>query len=323
VLLAACFAVLWGTLFPILSDWVQGHKISVGPPFFNKVMIPIGLFLIFLTGVGPLLAWRNTSFASIRRNLIIPAAAGVLTMVALLVGGIRPWIATSHFFALMAFSLGALVITAIGSEFFRGGRVLQSKLDTNLFGGVYHLMRRNTRRYGGYIVHFGVVVIVIGLAGSAFNLEKEQEMGLGDKLQIGSYTLVGQKYTSDDNPRYQSDAAILDIYKNGKFLGTLYPEQRNYHAGSEQRDTMVANRSTLQEDLYVILAGINRRTDRPVIKAYVNPLVAWIWIGWLVVVAGTGMALVPNAAQIKSPVSVAVAAVSLGDKTMEPVGASK
>ena len=327
VLLAACFAVLWGTLFPILSEWVQGHKISVGPPFFNNIMRPIGLFLIFLTGVGPLLAWRSTSFASIRRNLIIPAAAGVLTMVALLVGGIRPWIAASHFYSLIAFSLGALVITAIFSEFFRGGRVLQSKLDTNLFGGVYHLMRRNTRRYGGYVVHFGVVVIVIGLAGSAFNLEKEQEMGFGDKLQIGSYTLVGQKYTSDDNARYRSDLAILDVYKNGKFLGTLYPEQRSYHISGDprdtQRDTIVANRSTLQEDLYVILAGMNLQTDRPVIKAYVNPLVAWIWIGWLVVVAGTGMALVPNAAQIKSPVSLAVAAVSLDGRTMEPVGAGK
>src|SRR5207237_8275620 len=104
VLLAACFAVLWGTLFPILSEWVQGHKISVGPPFFNNIMRPIGLFLIFLTGVGPLLAWRSTSFASIRRKLIIPAAAGGLDMVALLVGGIGAVIAASHFCSLIVIS---------------------------------------------------------------------------------------------------------------------------------------------------------------------------------------------------------------------------
>ncbi len=323
VLLAACFAVLWGTLFPIISEWVRGYKITVGPPFFNKIMIPIGLFLVFLTAVGPLLAWRRTSFASLQRNFAIPVLVAALTGIAFALT-VHPWKDQGQFYALMAFALSALVVTTVALEFYRGGRVLQGKLGTNLFGAMYWLTRRNTRRYGGYIVHFGVVVIVIGLAGAAFNQDKEQEMGLGDKLQIGHYELVGQKYTEDDIANYESQAAILDVYKDGKFLRTLYPELRLYKA-SQQPDHVVAIRSTLQEDLYVVYEGKNPDTDRPIIKAFVNPLVSWIWIGVLVVAFGTGIALVPNAAQLRSPVSVPARAH--GDpgqvSGLEPAGATK
>jgi cytochrome c-type biogenesis protein CcmF len=323
VLLAACFAVLWGTLFPILSEWVRGSKMTVGAPFFNKVNVPIGLFLLLLTGIGPLLAWRNTSFASIRRNFAIPFAVAVTTAIVLMALGMRPWLDAGHFYSLMAFSLCALVSTTIASEFIRGGLVLRGKLQTNLAGAMYHLTRRNMRRYGGYIVHFGVVVIVIGLAGIAFNQEKEQEMGLGDQLKVGNYTLVGQKYTQDDNANYESEAAILDVYKNGKLLGTLFPERRFYKA-NQQGATMVANRSTLQEDLYVIYEGRNPETDRPIIKAYLNPLVAWIWIGVFIIIGGTGVALVPNATRMKSPAS-APASVPVGyeEKQLHPVGVGK
>ena len=233
-----------------------------------------------------------------------------------------PWLGHASFLSLVSFAVGAFVVATILLEFIRGGRVLQSKLQTNIFGGMYHLTRRNTRRYGGYLVHFGVVLVMIGFAGLAFNQEKEQEVGLNEKLQIGSYTLVGQKYTEDDTANARSYMAILDVYKNGKFLGTMYPEKRIYKA-SEQPDTIVANRSTLKEDLYVIFAGFNKDTDKPIIKAFVNPLVAWLWIGALVMVAGTGVALVPNAAQIKVPAMVPVAKVALDEKSMQPVGAGK
>jgi cytochrome c-type biogenesis protein CcmF len=321
VLLVACFAVLWGTLFPILSEWVQGHKITVGPPFFNKVMIPIGLFLLFLTAVGPLLAWRSTSFASIRRNFAIPAGLSIITAVVLIALGMNPRTDIAHFYSLMCFTLSMLVVSTIALEFIRGGRVLQPKLNTNIFGAMYHLTRRNTRRYGGYIIHFGIVLIFIGFAGAAFNQEKEQEMGLGDQLKVGAYTLVGQKYTQDDNANYESEAAILDVYKNNKFLGTLFPERRFFKSSGGQPLTIVANRSTLQEDLYVIYEGKNPDTDRPIIKAFVNPLVAWIWIGAFVVIAGTGVALVPNAEQIRVQARVPVAVVA--DKEMQPVGVGK
>src|SRR5216684_785751 len=324
VLLAACFAVLWGTLFPILSEWVQGHKITVGPSFFNRVNVPIGLFLILLTGIGPLLAWRNTSGASIRRNFAIPAGVAMLTAVVLIMNWSGAfsghmsfaWVEQDKVYALMAFSLSALVITTVFSEFVRGGRVLQGKLGTGLFGAMVHLTHRNTRRYGGYLVHFGIILMFIGIAGTPFKLEKEQPMGMHDKLEIGRYTLVGQKYTDDDLANYSSEAAILDLYRDGKFLETLYPEKRFYKPGG-QPNTIVANHSTLREDLYVIYSGRDQETDRPIIKAFVNPLVMWVWIGVFIVIAGTGVALVPNAAQIKSPVPVAVALPVL-DKTRVP-----
>jgi cytochrome c-type biogenesis protein CcmF len=235
--------------------------------------------------------------------------------------GMNPRTDIAHFYSLVCFTLGMLVVSTIALEFIRGGRVLQPKLNTNLFGAMYHLTRRNTRRYGGYIIHFGIVLIFIGFAGAAFNQEKEQEMGLGDQLKVGAYTLVGQKYTQDDNANYESEAAILDVYKNNKFLGTLFPEKRLFKS-SGQGTTIVANRSTLQEDLYVIYEGKNPDTDRPIIKAFVNPLVAWIWIGAFVVIVGTGIALVPNAEQIKAQVPVAVTKV-VAEKAMEPVGAGK
>jgi cytochrome c-type biogenesis protein CcmF len=344
VLLVACIALLYGTLFPILTEWVKGNRIAVGPPWFNAINVPIGLFLAFLTGVGPLLAWRMTSFASIRRNFGIPAIFAVAVAIVLMVFGLRPWalgaggpylhwdylpsrlthalrpvawLDSDVFFALMAFTLSAFVIATVALEFYRGARVLQGKLETNLLGGMYWLTRRNTRRYGGYIVHFGFVVIIVAIAGAAFNQDKEMEMGLGDKLQVGSYTLVGQKYTDDDQPNYESQAAILDVYQNGKFVRTLYPELRVYKA-SQQPDHVVAIRSTPREDLYVVYEGRNPDTDRPIIKAFVNPLVSWLWIGWLIMAFGTGVALVPNAAQIKSTVPVARRMAA-----METVGAAK
>ena len=323
VLLGMTFAFLCGTLFPIFSEWVRGYKITVGAPFFNKISIPIGLFLIFLTGVGPLLAWGSTSFASIRRNFAIPGIAALLLGGLLIAFGMKPWSGLSVFYSWAAFVISTLVIATIISEFVRGGRVLQGKLNTNLFGAMYHLTRRNMRRYGGYVVHFGMVAIIVGIAGLAFNQDKEQEMGLSDKLEIGRYTLVGQEYTQDDNSNYQSEAATLDVYRDGKYLTRLNPELRFFKASGGQPDHIVANHSTLREDLYVIYEGRNPDTGHPIIKAFINPLVSWVWIGWLIMVFGTGLALIPNAAPMRAPVPLAVRAGTTGDQILQPVGAGK
>ena len=303
VLLAACFAVLCGTLFPILSEWVRGYKITVGAPFFNKVMIPIGLFLIFLTGVGPLLAWGNTSIGSLRKNFAIPAGLALTMAIILPLAGVKPQADMAHFYSWLAFVISTLVVATIALEFIRGGRVLQAKLQSNLFTAMVHLTQRNMRRYGGYVVHFGVILIVIGIAGQAFNLEKEQPMAQGDTLQVGRYTLVGQEYSQDDNSNYSSEAALLDVYKDGKFITRLNPETRIFKA-SAQPNHIVANHSTLQEDLYVIYEGNDADTGHPIIKAFINPLVAWVWIGVIVVVFGTGLALLPNSVQLRSPLHV-------------------
>lgn len=314
LLLVSCFSVLWGTLFPILSEWVQGTKVTVGPPFFNRVNIPILLFLLFLTGVGPLLAWRKTSIESLRRNFAIPALAALVTAVLLMVAGVRPWRDIATFYSLMAISLAVLVAVTIGSEFFRGARVIRGHTGQSLLGAMVQLTQRNTRRYGGYVVHFGVAVLAIGLAGAAFNQEKEQELGNGDKMTIAGYTLLCRSYTQDDNPSYHSEWAILEVFRGDKQIATLYPERRFYKA-SQQASTIVANRSSLKEDLYLVYAGRNTDTDKPIIKAHVNPLVVWIWIGVWVVVFGTLVALAPNAAAVKvtQPARARTAVAEAGD----------
>ncbi len=320
ILLVACITVLVGTLFPILSEYVQGTKTTMGAPYYNRVNIPIGLFLLFLTGVGPLLAWRSTSLRTIRRNFILPGVAFIVALLGLMAGGIHPWadgdswLSTS--FSLLAFSLAAAVVTAISSEFLRGANVVREQTGKNMVSAMATLMHRNTRRYGGYLVHFGIVVMFIGIAGGAFNQSHEQEMGFGDSTTIGPYKLVCQSYTQDSNANYDTDYALLDVYRGGKKVVTLTPEKRFYHA-SGQPSTVVALHSTAQADLYVIFMGRNPDTNRPIIKVFLNPLIAWLWIGVLIVVIGTCFALVPSATpkrrEATAPVAMPEAVGVAGD----------
>ena len=305
ILLVACFTVLWGTLFPVLSEWVQGTKVTVGPPFFNKVMIPAGIALLLLTGVGPLLAWSKTSGQSLLRNFRWPAVGAVIVAIALMIGGIRPWEDQSYLYSLVALSLCALVFITIVSEFYRGARVVHTQTGQNIFLSAVTLTRRNTRRYGGYIVHFGVVVIMIGFAGAAFYQNTERELGQGQSMEIGPYKLVMDSYTQDDKPNYSSEWAIINVFKNGKQIDTMYPERRFYKA-SQQPSTIVANRSTLKEDLYLVFSGTNQDTGRPIIKIHLNPLVMWIWVGVWLIIAGTVVALIPNAVPVRAAVPVRV-----------------
>ena len=317
VLLAACFVILWGTLFPILSEYVQGTKVTVGPPFYNRVAIPIGLFLLFLTGVGPLLPWRATSLRSIRRNFIVPSIALWGTVIVCLAVGVRPWkdgaFDNGNFYALVAFAIFAGVLAAILSEFFRGAGVIARQTHRNLFAAMYLLIRRNTRRYGGYMIHIGVVIVVIGLAGAAFNRSEEKELALNDSLKIGPYTLLQVGATQDTNPNYNSEYALLDVYRNGKKEFQMTPEKRVYLA-SEQPQTMVAIHSVPSWDLYVVYEGTNPDTGQPIIKAFLNPLVSWIWAGVVFIVFGTFVALVPSL----TPATAALRVPATRTTTPEP-----
>jgi len=298
VLLAGCFAVLWGTLFPILSEWVVGSKVSVGAPFFNKVNVPIAMFLLFLTGVGPLLAWRKTSLDALKRNFAWPLAGGLLSGVVAFIFGFH------EFYALVCLILSVFVVLTIFAEFFRGARVLAARENTNLLTAVGSLTMRNTRRYGGYVVHFGIVLIFIGIAGSAFNKDTQAELNVGQSLRIGPYTILCQNFDSTANDNYQSARATLEVFSNGKSEMMLYPERRFFPASGET-ETIVATRSSALRDLYVVYAGRSPEDGNPVIHAYLNPLVKCIWFGGLVVVLGTGLALVPNRrpAIVLSPVT--------------------
>ncbi len=287
ILLVACVAVISGTLFPVLSEWVRGTKISVGAPFFNKVNLPIGLFLLFLTGVGPLLAWRKTSMASLRKNFGGPLLVGIAAGVVGVVMGLR------DFYVTVCLTLSVFVTLTILLEFYRGARVIASRANTNLLSGVAQLTMRNTRRYGGYVVHFGMVLIFLGIAGAAFNQDKQMEMPVGAQMTIGPYRLTHQTFDSVQVGNYTSDRATIAVDRGGKQIIMLYPEKRLYPANQES-GTMVAIYSTLKEDLYVVYAGRSPETQQPVIHAYLNPLVKWIWLGGAIVALGTLLALVPS-----------------------------
>jgi cytochrome c-type biogenesis protein CcmF len=312
ILLAACFAVLWGTLFPVLSEWFIHTKMSVGPPFFNKVNIPIALFLLFLTGVGPLLAWRKTSWDALQRNFAWPFAIGLASGIVAFIFGFR------DVYALICLILGVFVALTIFSEFYRGARVISSREGTNLLSAVGDLTMRNTRRYGGYIVHFAMVLIFIGVAGRAFNQDVQMEMSAGQSLTLGPYKILCQNFDQTSNENFQSERATLEVFRDGKSDMMMYPEKRFYLA-SQVPETIVSVRSTVLEDLYLVYAGRSPETGRPMIHAYLNPLVKWIWFGGQVLVFGTIIALLPNrrAALVLRP----VAQESWGDSPGRPAHA--
>jgi cytochrome c-type biogenesis protein CcmF len=212
--------------------------------------------------------------------------------------GIRPWTEddpTSSVYALVCIALSVGVLTAIVAEFLRGAQVIRNQTKRNLLSSAVLLTRRNTRRYGGYLIHFGIVVLFIGLAGSAFNQSREVEMGFGDSLSLGSWKFVCNSYTQDTNGNYDTDYALIDLYHGNKFVTRLTPERRVYFPDTDhaQASTVVAIHSTLARDLYVVFQGRSQQTDRPIVKFYVNPLVNWIWIGVGIVIFGSGIALVP------------------------------
>jgi cytochrome c-type biogenesis protein CcmF len=287
VLLAACFAVLWGTMFPVISEAIQGTKISVGAPFFNKVNIPVGLFLMFLTGVGPLLAWRKNSLDGLRRNFMVPAIIGVVAAVAIFAFGAR------SFFAITCLALCTFVTATIAQEFYKGASVIARKLNVALPKGVFELTMRNTRRYGGYVVHMGMVLIFVGLAGSAFNAELETEMKVGSSATLRNYKFECVDMKDIDTPNYAALSVVIDVYKDGDKIMTMTPERRMYKA-SKQPVSIVNIRERLNEDLYMVFLGPGQEPNTAGVHIYINPLVMWIWLGGFTMIIGTGLALFPS-----------------------------
>ena len=285
ILLGAMFAVLWGTVFPLVSEAVRGVKITVGPPFFNQVNVPMALALLALTGIGPVLAWRRTSAANLRRQFMIP----VITMMA---GGAALWLAgVRHAYAFGTFALSILVTATIAQEFIRGVRARQHAQSETIMQALRNLVARNQRRYGGYIVHFGMVLIFVGIAGSAFNREADITLSPGESAPAGRYRLEFEKTRSTADAAMSSLGAELKVFERGKLLRAICPEKRMYRT-HEQPTTEVAIISRWDEDLYVVLAGVDEK-ERATLKVYINPLVRWLWAGGLILVAGTLIALLP------------------------------
>ncbi|HVM35279.1 MAG TPA: heme lyase CcmF/NrfE family subunit [Actinomycetota bacterium] len=274
---AAAFTVLWGTIYPIINEVATGVRVSVGPPFFNSVFVPIGLALILLTGIGPLISWRRMSKGSFGNIIRIPLAAGALVAVALGVAGVR----SSG--ALLAFALCAFTFTAIAAEFARGSSVHRSR-GAPWASALIQTLVRNRRRYGGYIVHLGVVLIVIGFAGAAFRSERHALLQQGDALEVGGYTLRLQGFESEQTAEKNILQANLVAERGGDPLAVLRP-QRNFHRAQRQAQSEVAIRTTPVDDLYVVITSIDA-DGTAAVRAFVNPLTWWIWAGAVVMAAG-------------------------------------
>jgi cytochrome c-type biogenesis protein CcmF len=291
VLVGIAFAVFWGTVFPVLSEWVRGVKITVGPPFFNRVNAPLGLVLLFFAGVGPVIAWRRASPKNLRRAFAAPVAGALVAAVALAVARVPPgW-------AFATFVLGMFVLGTVAQEFWRGVRARQAMLHESAPRALSRLVGKNRRRYGGYLVHVGVVSIFVGIAASsAFRLEAQQTLKAGEEMDAGRFRLRFERITTADDPHVSRAAAVVSVWRDGRQIATLEPEKRFYKK-PQQPTTEVAMRSTLTEDLYLVLGSYDPPSGLATIQAYVNPLVAWLWIGGFIMGLGTVVTMWPSAAE--------------------------
>ncbi|MBI4364428.1 MAG: heme lyase CcmF/NrfE family subunit, partial [Candidatus Latescibacteria bacterium] len=263
---------------------VTGTKISVSAPFFNRVNVPIALALLLLTGAGPVLSWKRVTASVLKRNFVLPTFLGVLaTLIALPFGahGIN---------TLLCVFGAAFVSTTIVMEFARGVQARRGADPAPLPTAVVHLVQKNKRRYGGYIVHAGIVLLFVGVLGSSvFQQEAHAPLKQGEALKIGPYTLTLRGITEQQKQNASHTTALVSVQRGRKFLGLEHPSKAMY-TKAQQPMTEVALRSTPMEDLYLILGGVNEDGSAS-IQAYINPLVSLVWAGGLVMALGTIIAL--------------------------------
>ena len=291
--LLATIAVLWGTMFPVISELFTGDQITVGPPWFNNIMIPIGLALLLLTGVGPLLAWRHTSVETLKRSFGWPILGSAVLTAVLLAFGIRDgW-------ALGSFAISFFVMWTIVVEFVKGANIRKKNSDENFLVAMYMLSRKNTRRYGGYLIHGAIVIMFLGFTGNAFNSETRAEVGEGDSFQLGPYTFNATRITEAQNENYSSQTLEMEMYRDDRLIDVITPEKRFYFA-SEQPSTEVDIYSTFREDIYAVLSGMSNDGTKVIVQVYRNPFVRMVWIGAFILAIGTLFAMLPNLRESKA-----------------------
>jgi cytochrome c-type biogenesis protein CcmF len=304
LLVGVAFSVLWGTLFPILSELVRGTKITVGAPFFNRVNVPLGLLLLALTGIGPLIAWRKASTANLRRQFVAPTLSGLLTLVGLYAAGMR------DFYALCALSLAGFVAGTIVQEFYRGIRARRRMHGESAAVAFARLIARNRRRYGGYIVHAGILIYFVAFSGMAFQREQEATLKPGQTVEMRSPFGHTYRFTHLGVSQFEAlnrivSAATVEVSKDGRPAGIMTSEKRQ-HVDSFKRPTFepsteVGIRSNLQEDLYIVFAGSVEGTEQAVYRFNINPLVWWVWFGGAVLMVGGLITLWPGGGPVSRP----------------------
>ncbi|HJQ19963.1 MAG TPA: heme lyase CcmF/NrfE family subunit [Gemmatimonadaceae bacterium] len=296
LLVGIAFSVLWGTLFPILSEWVRGEKITVGPPFFNAVNIPLGLMLLALTGIGPLIAWRKASVSNLRRQFLVPACAAAAIALILVIAGMRDG------YALVAYLLAAFVAGTIVQEFAKGVGARRSIHGESFPRAFARLVARNRRRYGGYIVHAGVVLLFAAFAGLAFKKEFDVSLTAGQAFEATDpfhrhWRFVSQGVSTSQSLNRDITAVALEAFRDGKRIGLIKTEKRQYF-DSQGRPTFepsteVGIHSEARLDTYTVLAGV--RDEAAELRITFNPLVVWVWVGGMLMAFGGIIVMWPQA----------------------------
>jgi cytochrome c-type biogenesis protein CcmF len=288
ILLFAAVFVLFATMFPTLSEAVTGERLTVGPPFFNKWMLPIGLTLLLLTGIGPLLAWRKSSIVNLRDQFLFPASCAVVVGGAVAALGVRVWSSG------LCFAFSAFVVGTISQEFWRGARVRQSATGTDLATALIGLVSRNKRRYGGYIVHVGIVLMFFGFAGEGFKREEQVVLRPGQQAQVGDFVVRLDAVKESDDGQKQMITGHTTVFRDGEEVGKMYPAKWYFRKHEGEPTTEVAIRRSFSEDLYLVMPAFDLQAQSASMEIVVNPLVNWVWIGFGVMAIGTGIALLPE-----------------------------
>ena len=293
ILLFSAFFVLFATMFPTLSEAITGTRLTVAAPFYTKWMVPVGLILLFLTGTGPLLAWRKSTVTTLREAFTFPFSAAVITIVALKVAGLAIWSSG------LCFALCAMVATTIGQEFWRGMRIRRKNTGTDVLTAMIGLVSRNKRRYGGYVVHLGIVLVALGFAGTSYKVDEQFALKLGEEVTVGKYTLRNDGIKVSDDGQKQMTTAYISVYQNGQQIDSLFPARWVFRHHESAPTTEVGIRRTFAEDLYIVMPSNDPSTmasQTAPLQIVINPLVNWIWLGFGVLAFGTGIALLPERA---------------------------
>jgi cytochrome c-type biogenesis protein CcmF len=252
-------------------------------------MTPVGLVLLALTGVGPLLAWRSSTLANMRQQLLWPVVAGVSAGAITLALGIRVWSSG------ICFVLCGFVVGTITQEFVRGAGVRRETTGTDLFTALIGMVARNKRRYGGYIVHVGIVLMFLGFAGEGFGRDEQALLRPGETVQVDRYVLrLDSIRATEDNQKQMVTGQITVLDTDGRQLGTMYPAKWYYRSRPAEPTTEVAIWRSLAEDLYIVMAGFELAEQTASVEVHVNELVNWIWLGFALLAFGTGIALLPD-----------------------------
>ena len=288
ILIGICFTVFLGTIFPLLTEAIRGTKISVGTPYFNRVSVPLGMALLLLMGIGPLIAWGRASLNNLRRNFLKPTAAAVAGTALALALGVR------QAEILLAFFCSFFVVATIAAEFLTATRTRAATTGEGFLPAFATLLLKSRRRYGGLIVHLGVVVAIIGIAvSSVYKVEHEVTLKPNERLEIGPYALQFNDLQAGERPTHILVWANLTAYKGSTPLAELRPGQR-FYPNQQTPFASVDARYHWNEDLYVILSAFERDGSSATIKAMINPMISWIWIGGGVILLGVLVAVLPE-----------------------------